>query len=373
MKNRELHIIALNIPYPANYGGAIDIFYKIKELSLLGMRIHLHCFKYGRNEAEELEDLCASIHYYPRKKRFLDLFSTTPFIVKSRKTDKLLENLMKINAPILFEGLHTCYYLDHPKLKNRRRFVRAHNIESDYYKALYRAERKPLEKLFFYSEYHKIKFYEKKLAKADGILSISQKDHNHFNNKQKSHYIKPFHPDKEVQIKKGLGEYAIYHGNLSVAENEKAALFLIQKVFSRIDFPLVVSGYKPSKYLRKEISKHKYIRLVENPEESLLKSSIENAQIQVLPTNQDTGIKLKLLKSLFRGRHCILNKKMANISGIEKTCHIAESATEWIKKIKELENQEFSQEYIEERKNMLESFNGKKEAEKIISLTHPTI
>lgn len=370
MNNKQLHIIALNIPYPANYGGAIDIFYKIKELSELGVKIHLHCFKYGRSKAKELNDLCQSVNYYVRKRNIVDLFSSTPFIVKSRNSGKLLENLIKIDAPILFEGLHTCYFLNHPKLNSRKQFVRAHNIESDYYKALFQAERKPLEKLFLFTEYHKIKAYEKKISKADAILSISQQDHKHFNRIGKSHYIKPFHPDKEVQIKKGLGEYAIYHGNLSVAENEKAALFLIQKVFSKIDFPLVISGHKPSKYLRKEVSKHKYIRIVESPEESLLKSSIENAHIQVLPTNQDTGIKLKLLKSLYRGRHCILSKKMANISGIESTCYVARSPSEWIKKIKELENQEFSEIDIEIRKEVLKKFNSKKEAEKIINLTH---
>ena len=371
MQDKQLHIIALNVPYPANYGGAIDIFYKIKELYELGVKIHLHCYKYGRSESKELESLCTSVHYYPRKKRIADLFSKTPFIVRSRKTKALLENLIGIDAPILFEGLHTCYYLNHPKLIDRGRFVRAHNIESDYYKALYQAERKLKDKLYLFSEYFKIKFYEKELNKATGIFAISQKDHEYFNQKNKSHYIKPFHPDKEIQIKCGIGEYAIYHGNLSVAENENAALFLIQKVFSEIDFPLVITGFKPSKYLRKEVRKHKYIRIVESPEESLLNSSIENAQIQVLPTNQDTGIKLKLLKSLYRGRHCILGKKMANITGIENTCHIANSASEWIKKIRELEEREFSEEDLKIRKEVLKNFNSKTEAEKIISLMFP--
>ncbi|MCH1437621.1 MAG: hypothetical protein L7U70_06005 [Flavobacteriales bacterium] len=371
MQDKQLHIIALNVPYPANYGGAIDIFYKIKELYELGVKIHLHCYKYGRSESKELEQLCTSVHYYPRKKRTANLFSKTPFIVKSRKTKALLENLIGIDAPILFEGLHTCYYLNHPKLIDRGRFVRAHNIESDYYKALYQAERKLIDKLYLFSEYFKIKFYEKEVNKATGIFAISQKDHEYFNQKNKSHYIKPFHPDKEIQIKCGIGEYAIYHGNLSVAENENAALFLIQKVFSKIDFPLVITGFKPSKYLRKEVRKHKYIRIVESPEESLLNSSIENAQIQVLPTNQDTGIKLKLLKSLYRGRHCILSKKMANITGIENTCHIANSASEWIKKIRELEEREFSEEDLKIRKEVLKNFNSKTEAEKIISLMFP--
>ena len=29
---KEIHIITFDIPYPANYGGVIDVFYKIKAL-----------------------------------------------------------------------------------------------------------------------------------------------------------------------------------------------------------------------------------------------------------------------------------------------------------------------------------------------------
>ena len=371
MQNKELHIVSLNIPFPANYGGAIDIYYKIKELSKLGVRIHLHCFKYGRNETKKLNSLCSSVQYYPRKNRWRDLLSKTPFIVKSRKSNKLLENLARIEAPILFEGLHTCYYLNHPKLGNRKQFVRAHNIESDYYKALFAAERNLFYKAYLFTEYHKIRIYEQKLQQASGIFAISKKDHKTFSSQSKSHYIKPFHSDKNVKIKLGLGEYAIYHGNLSVAENEKAALFLINKVFSKIDYPLVIAGHKPSKLLRKEVNKHRFIRIVESPQESLLKKAIQNAHIQVLPTHQDTGIKLKLLKSLHIGRHCIINTEMANINGIEQTCYIANTPSEWIKQIKELEDQEFTAEDFSKRKKLLQTFNGKKEAETILSLMFP--
>jgi len=371
LEDKQLHIVALNIPYPPNYGGTIDIFYKIKALSELGIKIHLHCFQYGRMEAEELDLLCSSVHYYPRKMHWRHLFSKTPFIVKSRKSKKLLENLKKINAPILYEGLHTCYYLNHSKLKQRPQFVRAHNIESDYYRILAKGEKKLIDKLFLFSEYLKIRAYEKKLNNARGILSISLKDHQHFNNADKSTYIKAFHPDTKITSKEGVGEYAIYHGNLSVAENENAALFLIHKVFSKIDFPLVIAGFKPSKYLRKEVNKHRYIRIVESPEASVLNNIIENAQMQVLHTQQDTGIKLKLLKSLHKGRHCIVNGKMVRDTGLENACHIVEKAKDWISKIKMLEDVPFCSEEIEKRTRLLKEFNCKNEAKKIIRLIYP--
>ena len=48
MENKRLHIVAFDVPFPANYGGAIDVFYKLKALHQLGIRITLHCFEYGR-------------------------------------------------------------------------------------------------------------------------------------------------------------------------------------------------------------------------------------------------------------------------------------------------------------------------------------
>ncbi len=38
----HLHIIAFDIPFPPDYGGVIDVYYKIKTLSEAGVRIHLH-------------------------------------------------------------------------------------------------------------------------------------------------------------------------------------------------------------------------------------------------------------------------------------------------------------------------------------------
>ena len=371
MKSNTLHIVALNIPYPTNYGGAIDIFHKVKALSELGIKIHLHCFEYGRKKAAILNTLCESVQYYPREIHWKNGLSKIPFIVKSRTSEKLLQNLISINAPILFEGLHCCYYLNHPQLTDRRQFVRAHNIESDYYKLLAKSETKLLNKLYLFTEYLKIKFFEKRLSNSDGVFSISDKDHAQLSKTCDSHLIRAFHPDSTILSKTGLGEYAIYHGNLSVAENENAALFLSQKVFTHLNYDLVITGSKPSNKLRKEVLKHSNIRLVENPENSVLEKMMQDAHMHVLPTEQDTGIKLKLLKSLFQGRHCIVNGKMINQTGLEKACAVVESPKQWIRKIKELENVPFEAKDISLRTELLKPYNCQEEAKKIQAIIFP--
>lgn len=371
MKDKHLNIVSFNVPYPANYGGVIDVFYKIKALEKYGVKIHLHCFKYGRKESKKLEKICETVNYYDRNMNWKNFISKIPFIVKSRTVKQLLKNLIQIDAPILFEGLHSCAFLNHPDLRNKKQFVRTHNIEMNYYKLLFKHERKIIHKIYLYFEYLKIKSFEKKINEAQHIFSISPKDQNHFSRLGRSSYIKAFHQDEKVTSNLGLGDYAIYHGNLTVSENESSALFLIQKIFSQLKFPLIIAGYKPSKKIITKANKYKHIKVIDSPKEENMNKLIENAQIQLLPSMQDTGIKLKLLKSLFKGRHCIANKNTIYKTGLEHTCHNAENTNDWILKIKELKKLPFTKEDYDKRSKYLKEFDSKIETQKIINIIYP--
>ena len=101
--DKHLHLISFDVPLPANYGGVIDVFYKIKALTSLGVKIHLHCFEYGRSKSNELEDLCEEVHYYHRKTTRGYLFRRRPFIAVTRSSEELVQRLLQDEYPILFE------------------------------------------------------------------------------------------------------------------------------------------------------------------------------------------------------------------------------------------------------------------------------
>ena len=44
-------------------------------------------------------------------------------------------------------------------------------------------------------------------------------------------YLPSFHKDDEIKSLPGIGDFALYQGNLSVAENEKAAEYLDKRGF----------------------------------------------------------------------------------------------------------------------------------------------
>ena len=70
----QFHIVSFDVPYPPDYGGVIDVFYKIKALSELGVKVHLHCFEYGRGQQNELNKICSSVTYYKRNLNKIKLF-----------------------------------------------------------------------------------------------------------------------------------------------------------------------------------------------------------------------------------------------------------------------------------------------------------
>lgn len=370
MVETALQIVAFNIPFPADYGGVIDIFYKVKALSELGVKVYLHCFEYDRPQVAELEKYCAKVFYYSRKRGLRYQFSSKPYIVITRINSQLISTLSENKSPILFEGLHTCFYLDHPLLKTHLRLVRTHNIEHEYYLNLSRAEQNPVKKIYFRIEACKLKSFEKILENASELLCISPNDNYTFDRKYgHSHFIPAFHPFNEIKSKLGIGKYLLFHGNLSVSENVQAVEYLLQHVLNKINHPVIIAGKNPSNQLAKKMNQFPHIQLISNPENEQMEALIENAQICLLPTFQDTGLKLKLLASLFSGRFCIANSTMIQKTGLEHLCHLADTPEEMITQINSLFVQDFTADEIERRKLVLkDAFSNRRNALNIIRL-----
>ncbi len=369
MKNK-LHIIALNIPYPPNYGGVIDIFYKIKYLHKNGFDIFLHCYKYDRPGSKELNKYCKSVFYYERKKRIIDAFSTIPFIVKTRNNSNLIGNIEKDPAPILFEGIHTCFYLDDERLSKFPKIVRTHNIEHDYYKKLSESTKSIFKKLFFTLEAKKLKLFENKLNSANSLICISPNDTNYFKSKfNNATYIPAFHPYEKVLSKQGKGEYILFHGNLGVPENEKAILFIINEVLNNSPHKLIVAGKEPSVKIRNKIASNYNWSIIENPSENEMFKLIQEAHICLIPTFQATGLKLKLLASLFVGRFVVTNNEMVSNTGLESLCLIGNTASQLLEIINKTMTYEFFKAIIENRKTAIDyNFSNQSSTEKLIQV-----
>ncbi len=352
----HLHIVSFNVPWPADYGGVIDVFYRIKGLSEAGVKIHLHCYTYGRSEAKVLEELCEEVRYYKRETGFRRQLSPSPYIVASRCSKELISNLQKDDYPILLEGLHNCWVLEQLGGKERHISVRTHNVEHDYYDALADAEKLGWKRLFFRMEAKKLLRYEAILAKADSILAISEKDAGHFRNQgfRNVHLIPPAHGHQQVNSQLGSGEYVLYHGNLSVGENVSAVEYLLENVIGDTEFRFVVAGRNPGEALQRKIAQYKNAVLVANPDDMQLEKLLREAHINLLVTDQSTGVKLKLMNALYNGRHCLVNSKMVEGTGLAEACLIADSPDDLRNEISRLMVSNFDEKALENRRKILQ-------------------
>lgn len=344
MNEQRLHIVSFQVPWPADYGGAIDVWYKLKALRALGVGVTLHTFAYGgRTVSQELRDVADEVFIYPRASILRSLLSPTPMIVKSRADRTLLDRLAAIppSDVILFEGLHTTAWLTHPRLRDKRKLVRTHNVEHDYYRMLAGSASSPARKAFFLTESMKLRRYEKALARADVILAISEGDADYFSRRFPDADVRllpcffndtPAPPNAEEGESRTDGvpdhPYILYNGNLTVPENIAGALHIINEIAPRLpaDLTVVVAGREPDPSVMAAAASKSNVRIVASPPENLMQSLMRNAACSLLVTGQPTGIKLKLLNTLSAtSGHIVANSLMLNDSVLRRVCHQADT------------------------------------------------
>ncbi|MBR4650507.1 MAG: glycosyltransferase [Prevotella sp.] len=329
----HLHIICLAQPYPPTYGGAIDMFYKIKALHGAGIKLILHVFLYrDYKEEPELEKLASKVFYYRRDTGAKNVFSSIPYIVKSRINENLLNNLCRDKYPILFEGLHTCGILSHPQLRDRFKMVRMHNIEHDYYKLLSSYHPLAWASLFYRLEARKLKKFERILNYANRILAISNAD--------VAQLCRRF-PDKDVRLLNCFFDdtindcdiktkpYLLYHGNLSISENIKVAEYLLDEIAPNINHRLIIAGRNPTRSICQKAAQYDNVEVIANPVQPRMEQLMTEAQVNLAITFQPTGIKLKLLNGLYKGHgYCIANREMLHGNSLGTLCIEANSKAE---------------------------------------------
>lgn len=367
--SKQLHIVTHDVPWPVDHGGYFDLFYKLKALHEQGVDIHLHCFTSGRAEQKELEKYCLTVRYYPRKKSIAGFSWRLPFIVSSRICKQLIEDLNQDAHPVLFDGIHTTHCLFNGKIRDRIIVVRLHNAEYEYYRNLASHEKNFLRRSYYNRESRLLKAYEKAIARKAVLLAVSEQDVQTYRDQfgaREIGYLPVFLPYSLAAGKEGKGYFCLYHGNLAVNENEEAVIWLLENV---IDMPFIIAGRNPSKKLEKLAQARAEACLVANPSDDEMKDLIAKAQIHLLPSFNNTGVKLKLLNALFNGRHCIVNSAAVAGSRLKDHCHIADDPAAFREKISELFTKDFTEQELQKRQGLLQhEYNNQANAKKLMKI-----
>jgi hypothetical protein len=326
-------------------------------------------FLYERPEAPELEHVCHEVHYYKRLHGPRYILHPLPYIVVTRQSGALQKRLLKDNHPVLFEGLHTTFHMQQCIGAGKRVYVRTHNIEHNYYRMLANSERRIFRRLFLRMESRKLRRYEPILEQADRLIAISTTDATYFSDQYgNSTYVPAFHHYDAITAVPGSGEYILFHGNLSVPENEKALLFLVKNVLSKLSYRVIIAGKNPGRVIRKTCDRYPHIELISNPSGGQMDRLVSEAHINLLYTYQPTGLKLKLLHSLYSGRHCMANPLMLSGSILEPLCRVYRTPREAIELIELLMQEPFSEEGLENRRKLLSEYHNIHNLKKINDL-----
>lgn len=357
------------MPDPPDYGGVIDVFYKIKALSEAGIHIHLHTYQYGRKTSALLESLCSSVRYYRRSAMWKAFLSKRPMIVQTRNADALRNQLLADGYPVLYEGLHTTASLPEMHAAGKYTIVRMHNNEPQYYTDLAKREQRWMQRLYFTEESRRLLKYESVLQYADDICCISPAETDYYAQRW-DHviHVPAFHGSSTVTSLTGKGNFILYHGNLQVNENVEAALFILQQICPFIQAPVIIAGANPDPRVYAAAKNLPHVTLIANPDHAQLQGLIRDAHMHFLPAFQETGIKLKLLNALFNGRFCMVTRQMVEGTGLEPYCLVMHTADDAIKAIKTYMEMEFTEEDVTFRKSITQLYHDKSSAALIAQL-----
>ncbi len=373
MENKSLHIITFDYPFPANYGGAIESFFKIKSLSEIGYKIYLHCFVTTIPNDSELEKYTEEIYFYEKKRQLLYFFSFIPFSVVSRRDKKLIENLLKTDAPILFDGLQSsCVFKQFGNQLKNNCYLRLHNVESHYYYGLFKSENNIFRKTAYFLESVKYKKYQNIIKKFNAVFTLSRFETDFVGSHYKEAIFVPvFHGNDGVSILSEYGNYAFYNGDLRISDNRKAALFLIE-IFKKIpEYKLVIASGIQDKTIENSCKSIPNIEFIQIKNQGHLEELFSLSHINVMLSFQQSGTKLKTINALFKGRHCIVNKNMVDDEKILSLCIVAETQNDFINAVNELRNKPFID--SQNRKSIMESvFDNQKNALKISGIIENT-
>src|SRR5690606_22422137 len=250
--------------------------------------------------------------------------------------------------------------------------VRMHNEESTYYRELARSTSDIAKKLYYLNESRLLKRYNRKLPNECIYACVSKEDISVLKNDyhlDKVEFLPTFPAWQEITGETGVGNLCLYHGNLSVPENEKDALWLLCKVFTTVRVPFVIAGKKPSRRLQKMAHLCQHTCLVADPSETEMNDLVRKAHVHVLPcfNKNITGIRLKLLHALFQGRHCVVNEPMVEGTGLEDACHIGAGSNAFASIIAQLYRKPFGEEELRLRERLLcSTYDNERNTRKLI-------
>jgi glycosyltransferase involved in cell wall biosynthesis len=326
----------MELPYPANSGGRIYTWERLKQLKKYDNKIFLFSIK-DKDEFvnyAELRKVCFNINMYNRPNKYINGLTNLfkPYSVISRYDKNMhndIRNLIKKNEIDLIiidipEMLLNC-----PVNNNIPKVLTQHNIEYKVFQNIAKNSKNIIKKVIFKFEYIKMKKFENKIYSSnflDGYTFISQNDMAEF---------KTSYPNNNCicipqgyEIKKGNNKLSetnimntqkqkviVFTGKMDYEPNAQAVKWFCNDIFPIIKESIRnIKFYIVGKNPKKEVLNLATQDIIVTGEVKDTKEYIQMADLFVIPLLSGGGVKIKLFEALGNGKVVVTTDK-----GVEGT------------------------------------------------------
>lgn len=344
LQNKIL-IVSSFFPFPSFFGGAYDVFERIKGLKLLGFEIDLICTCKTIPKKEDIDFVKTYIEelfLVERKNRLLDLFNLKPLQVISRKELKNVVLDKKYNYTIL-ESECVGLILENKSLRTNEVIVRVHNNESKYFGELANSTHSFFNKLYYSQESFKYKYFSSNIfSKVDRLWFISkeelvQNDLNTSMGYKTTHLPSPIN---DPFLKQELSSKSVlFVGALFMPNNIEAVLWYLDFVHPFLlkeeNYKLIIigsTGDYPVDYFRSKFKNYSNIELFFNVKN--LNIFYAQSTVFINPMLHGTGVKLKSINAIVNGLPLVATTIGAEGIGLDEEMYFeANTPTEFIRSI----------------------------------------
>lgn len=341
----KLFWITPECPYPDNTGGRVGIWKRIVNMSREN-DIYLYSIdndKLSYKNKKEMLKFCKNVEVYPKNSKITSLFRAIiyPFPVAVRKNGDLKKKLemdyKNINPDlIIVDSPQMISVLPHLIWNEKKIVLNEHNMEYKLFASLSKEE-KGINKLIYYITSKQMRFYENKIYKKDNILLytfVSIDEKKFFEEKYKLNKTLLVPVGAKIDIDSEIKEnnhIMVFVGKMSYPPNEKAALWLINKVFPIIkrnvkDAQLYLVGKDPQKILY-DATKNSEDIIITGTVDSV-KEYYDKCNVAVVPIMSGAGVNVKLLEALGNGKLVVSTSKGIEGSEFRDGRHLRVEDTE---------------------------------------------
>lgn len=339
MPAKDVLVIAPDVPYPDDYGGAKDMWQRLRVLDQHGYALSLLAtFKDERRraafEASPASRIFKEIALF-RSSPWRGLVSVHPYAVGSRRlTAAQAEQAAARFGHAAFdaieiEGLQAVgtFLTLRTRLRYRKALIRLFNRESAYQFNQARSETNPLKRAFLRFDGCKFCVLERfggwKRA-IDAVLFISSEEigHPNFADVKRRALVRPLFPAGPPTF---VNDFArrdnmlLYVGNLKLADNRAAVLVAyreLRDLLHQHDWRFAVCGRSDDAGILSELRGDPRITCTFNLTPDELKAFYARAKVFTCFSENRAGVKLKLFEPILAGLPVVANENGMAGSGL---------------------------------------------------------